>query len=88
MTLQTMRTFLWKHVMSTNSKMELSIKVNGVEQLGTVAVCKCGLMARVMKVNGKIIRRMERVNSGTLTVTFSTESGKTTKPTVTVSTRT
>ena len=83
-----MRTFLWKHVTSKNSKMELSIKGNGAEQLGTVAVCKCGPMERVMKVNGKIIRRTERVNSGTLTVTFSTESGKTTKPTVMVSTPT
>ena len=51
--------------MSTNLKMEPSIKVNGAAQLDMVVVFKYGLMVLATKVNGKIIKRTERESSGT-----------------------
>ena len=49
-------------------------------------VHKCGLMVPSMKVNGKIIKLMERVNFGMQTEISTKESGKMTRLMVKVST--
>lgn len=50
---------------------------NGLEASEMVTVSKSGLMALSTRANGKIIELMEKVNSFTLTETFTTATGST-----------
>ena len=56
--------------------MELYIKDNGSMNLGMVMEYKFGLMVQNMKVNGKIMLPMEKVNFGMLMVTSMMGNGK------------
>ena len=64
---------------STCLKMELYIEGNGKMKTDMVTECKFGLMEQSMKVTGKKIKPMARVNFGMQMVMFLTEIGKTTK---------
>ena len=59
----------------THLKQELLMMESGREDSGTVMVSKSGLMAPYMKVNGKIIEHMDKVNLLILMVIFTKDNG-------------